>query len=96
MNDQNIDLVLQKLGDQTWHPVGIFLNVTMDYFNILAFDITAFAQTLSEQFQAEAQPVGLRIATYAGSFRRLLRLGGKAKRKERGAECEAEDALAYS
>src|SRR5262245_1270217 len=65
----------------------------MDYFYILAFDITAFAQTLSEQFQARLSSYH---RAYAGNFCWLLRFGSKAKRKEYRAERNTKDVRFFS
>jgi hypothetical protein len=64
----------------------------MDYFDIFPFDITALAQTLSQFLQATFS--GYHDA-YPRHFRWLLRLGGKAQRKEQGTNSERKDSLTH-
>jgi hypothetical protein len=64
--------------------------------NIFSLNPSKLAQLLPERVNEDRTTgSGASIQeTYAENFCRLLRLGGRAKRKEHGTKCKTNDALA--
>ena len=81
-----------EFGDNSWDAVPISLGVAILKQDIFPFNVTEILQSLPKYLDTRTRLVAIAgYNSYPGNFRRLLRLGERAKRKEHGEKSKDRD-----
>jgi hypothetical protein len=83
-----------------WNPVSLSLSVTILNQDVFPLNVTEISQTLPEGIDVGIGSGGggagpLQQKSDPRDFRRLLRLGGEAKRKEQNAKRKPKDCFSH-
>ena len=96
--DDDVNFETDQFGCKVRQPFAFPFCISVLNDNVFSFDIAKLAQPLAKCFDpGRIEGRGGRDQnSYPGNSRRLLRLGGEAKRKEHGAKRDANEFLLHN